>query len=456
MKLAHTTVSRRRFLASTAGAASFSILPGRSSGDNATTPNSALNIAFIGMGNQITAPMKVILAQGHNAVAFCDVDERQIRKTKAARGNRVAKAKEYADYRKLLEKEKSVDAVVIATPDHWHASICKAAMEAGKHVYCEKPLTHTIGEARMLRELTRRSKVVTQMGNQGSASGNMRRSIELIEAGIFGQITDIYVWHDDRPWAGAIPDLDKADPVPDGLNWDFWCGPARVRPYKNGLYHPRRWRDWLAYGNGFLGDFCCHAFNMPMRVLKLEYPERIEVKGTKLAHECYPDSCRVRYRFPARGNLSALTIHVYDGGMYPEEGELDVLQPTWKSRPRHGCLLQGERGALSVGLWNKDGYIKMNDEERFSGAGKHELAKTVPQRLPRVDGHVVEWLDAIKGGPQTFSDFETGGHLTEIGLAGIVALRLGKDIDWDGPNMQIAGSSEADPIVHRNDREEWL
>jgi predicted dehydrogenase len=456
MTLKTSVTSRRHFLATAGGAASFLILPSGTFGANGTSPNNKLDVAFIGMGSQIQGHVRDILAQGHNVVAFCDVDENQTAASKARHGDPVAKVNVYTDYRTLFEKETSLDAVVVATPDHWHAPICKMAIEAKKHVYCEKPLTHTIAEARMLRDLSRQSKVVTQTGNQGSASSNLRRSIELIEAGLFGQITNIHIWHCDHPWPGDTAKLDQADPVPKGLNWDFWCGPSKVRPYKKDVYHPFNWRGWFDYGNGFIGDFCCHAFNMPVRALKLEYPERIEIKGTKLGHECYPASSRIRYHFAARGDLSPVTIHVYDGGMYPENGELDNLLTTFGSRPRVGCLLTGEKGQLSAGLWNSDCYVKMNDEKKFRGAGKHELAMAVPQRLPRVSSHMNEWLDAIYGGPKPFSDFDLGGHLTEIGLAGNVALRLQKNIEWDGPNMKVMDSLEADAFVNKKNRTEWL
>lgn len=451
-----TRISRRHFLASTAGAVSFSVLPSGSFGADGTSPTSKLDIAFIGMGSQIQGRMSELLSLGHNAAALCDVDENQIAKSRAKHGDAAAKATAYTDYRRLFEKETSLDAVVIATPDHWHATICRLALQAKKHVYCEKPLTHTIAESRRLRELSRQSDVVTQTGNQGSASPNLRRSIELIEAGIFGQITDIYIWHPVHAWAGDQARLDQSDPIPKGLNWDFWCGPSKVRPYKQGVYHPHHWRSWFDYGNGFVGDFCCHAFNMPVRALKLEYPDRIAIKGTKLGYDCYPASSRIRYRFPARGDLAPVTMHVYDGGLYPEHGELDVLLPTFGKRPRVGCLLVGEKGHLSAGLWNSDCYVKMKDEQKFRGAGTHPLAQTIPQRLPRVSSHIQEWVDAIQGGPKPFADFDLGGHLTEIGLAGNVALRLQKDIEWDGPNMKVVASKEADPFVHKTNREQWL
>ncbi len=445
-------LSRRSFLSSTGCAlAAPLILP---TGARGAPANEKLNIGFIGMGGRIQGLVKHLLGRGHNAAAFCDVD---LPRTAAAQKRfKTPKAGAYQDYRELFDKEKSLDAVVISTPDHWHAPIIKRALEAGKHIFCEKPLTHTVAEAREMRELSRKSKVITQTGNQGSASANLRRSIELIEAGLFGQITDIHIWHCPHPWPGDTPNLDQADPIPDGFNWDFWCGPSKVRPYKKGVYHPFKWRGWFDYGNGFVGDFCCHAFNMPVRALKLEYPNRIEVVGTKLGHDCYPASSRIRYRFPARGKLGPVTVHVYDGGMYPENGELDVLLPTFGKRPRVGCLLIGEKGHLSAGLWNTECYVKLSEDKKFLHANKHEAAKAIPERIPRSPGHMDEWVDAIYGKAKTFSNFNFGGHLTEIGLAGNVALRMQCDIEWDGENMCVPGAPEANRYVRKKNREKWL
>ncbi len=447
-----TGVSRRHFLL-TAGAtvAAPLLLPASA---RSAPAGEKLSVAYVGMGGRIQGLVKHLVNRGHQAAAFCDVD---LPRTDAAKKRFSSpQARAYQDYRELFDKEKTVDAVVVSTPDHWHAPIVKRAMEAGKHVFCEKPLTHTIAEARELRELARKSKVITQTGNQGSASANLRRSIELIEAGLLGEIRDVHIWHCPHGWPGDTPNLEQADPIPAGFNWDFWCGPSRVRPYKKGVYHPFKWRGWFDYGNGFVGDFCCHAFNMPVRALKLEYPSRIEVVGTKLGYDCYPASSRIRYRFPARGELAPVTIHVYDGGMYPENGELDVLLPTFGKRPRVGCLLIGEKGHLSAGLWNTECYVKLNDDKKFLGANKHEAAKAVPERIPRSAGHMDEWVNAIKGGPATYSDFDFGGHLTEIGLAGNVALRMQRDIDWDGRNMCVPSVPEAGRFVRKVNREKWL
>jgi predicted dehydrogenase len=453
-KSKHRPCSRRNFisLGSRALAAPL-ILPSASRGANA---NEKLNIAFIGMGGQIQGHVRNLTRMGHQAVAFCDVDSRQISASRKRHGEVGAKARVYEDYRKLFEQESTLDAVVVATPDHWHLPVCKAAFAAGKHIYCEKPLTHSVAEARELRELTRRSKLVTQTGNQGSASGNLRRSMELIQSGLLGQVTDIHIWHNDHAWPGDTPNVDQADPVPRELNWDFWCGPAALRPYKKGVYHPAKWRGWFDYGNGFVGDFCCHAFNMPVRALDLDYPDRIEVTGTELGHDCYPKTSRIRYHFPARGDRGPVRLSVYDGGVYPDEGELDALIGTFGQRPRVGCLLIGEKGQLSAGLWNSDCYVKLTDDAKFVGWAKHEAAKAVPESLPRVKGHMNEWVDAIYGGPKTFADFDLGGHLTELGLAGNVALRMQQDIPWDGVKMQVPGMPEADRFIRTTNREHWL
>ena len=223
--------------------------------------------------------MRGLLSCGANLVALCDPDPAQIEKARAdartSGGAATKDAKAYEDYRKLLDDAASFDAVLIATPDHWHAPLCKAFMKIGKHVYCEKPLTHSVAEARELRELARGSKVVTQMGNQGSASASLRRCTEIIKAGALGQIREIYQWG-----IGVTANEGSADgrrSRPAGFNWDLWVGPSAMRPFKKDVYHPFRWRGWFDFGNGGLADFCCHAINLPMRALDLGYPERLVV-----------------------------------------------------------------------------------------------------------------------------------------------------------------------------------
>ncbi len=447
-----TSSTRRHFLA-TAG--STLILPHLSRGKTRLPASERLSVAAIGMGGQIQGHVRTLLDRGHHVAAFCDVDEKQIQSSQKNHKAAADKIKTYGDYRVLLEKEKSLDAVVIATPDHWHAPICRAAMAAGKHVYCEKPLTHTLGEARQLRELSRASKVVTQTGNQGSASPNIRRSMELIAAGLFGPITDVHVWH---PGLSAPYGTDRpaqGDPVPAGLDWDFWLGPAPVRPYKKEIYHPARWRAWYDFGNGTLGDFCCHSFNLPVRALDLDYPDRISVTGKKMGKESFPIDCTTSYHFPAKGKRGPVMMHFHVGDGLPQNLVQD-LAGTFGKLPRVGCILQGTKGQLSAGLWNSQCYVRLKDEAKFRGADNHEAAKAIPETIPRSKGHMDEWLDACRGQGKVFADFDFGGHLTEIGLAGIVALRLQREIPWDGPNMNVPGLPEADRYIRKEDRPKYL
>ncbi len=420
--------------------------------------NQKLNIAFIGMGGQIQGHVSTALQLGHNVVAFCDVDPNQIAASQARHAEKAGQVKAYTDYRQLLEKEKTLDAVVIATPDHWHAAICTAAIKAGLHVYCEKPLTRTIAESRALRELSRRSKVITQTGNQGSASSNLRRSIELIQAGLFGDIHNVHVWHPvlGSPYGTSRPA--GADPVPEGLNWDFWCGPSPLRPYKTDIYHPVSWRAWYDFGNGSIGDFCCHSFNMPVRALKLGYPTRVEISHvSKGGLESYPEAVTHTFRFPAEGNRAAVNLIYYTGGQdMPPKELMDQVVGTFGSIPRVGAIVEAENGLLSAGLWNSQCYIKLNGEKKFVGHEKHPEAVKVAQSLQRAPGHFQEWTDAILGTGTTFSPFEFGGHLTEIGLSGTVALQLQRNLDWDGAAMKAKGVPEADALVRQPARTQWL
>lgn len=444
-------MKRRTFLAAVAAAPVF--VPSTVFG-----ANKKLNIAFIGMGGQIQGHVKNALQLGHNVAAFCDVDLNQIAGSQARHRAQAGEVKAYTDYRQLLEKEKSLDAVVIATPDHWHAPICTAAMRADRHVYCEKPLTHTIAEARALRELSRQSNVVTQTGNQGSASSNLRRSIELIQSGLLGQISNVHVWHPAHGWPNGVPRPAGSDAVPKGLNWDFWCGPSPVRPYKADIYHPAKWRGWFDFGNGSLGDFCCHSFNMPVRALNLGYPSRVEISNVKKAGmESYAQAVTHTFYFPAQGNRAAVNLIYYTGGEdMPPKQLTDQLVGTFGSIPRVGAIVEGEYGLLSAGLWNSQCYIKMKGDKKFAGHANHPEAIKVQQSLPRVRGHFQEWTDAILENGKTFAPFEIGGHLTEIGLSGIVALRLQRNLEWDGQMMRAKGMPEADALVRKQNRTQWL
>ena len=420
---------------------------------NYKSPNDKLAIGCIGLGNQMHGVMNELVNFQQDIVAICDVDAHQIDGIR----NLAGKAKAYRDFRELLEHDKSVDAVAIATPDHWHATISTAAIKAGKHVYCEKPLTHTVAEARQLSHLAKHSKVATQTGNQGSGSSNFRRSIELIQAGVLGPVREIHIWHPPHGWPCGVVRPDGADPIPEGLDWNFWIGPAPMRPYKREVYHPIKWRGWYDFGGGSLSDFACHSFSMPVRALDLDYPTRIEVSGEGLGMESFPKSCRIDFSFPARGNRAPVSIHFHTGGEMPQSDVMEGVAASFNGIPRTGCLLLGDKGTLSAGLWNNECSLKMKGEPEFEPAANHPAAKDVPRSLPRApkDRHVLEWIEACKGNGKTFSPFEFGGHVTEIGAAGLIALRLGRNIEWNGHAMKAKGEPTAAALVNPPHRKDW-
>jgi predicted dehydrogenase len=451
-------MNRRHFIYTSALAAgALAGLPACLAGVNYKSPNGKLAIACIGLGRQMHSVMNELINFQQDIVAICDVDAHQIDGMRKSFERTAGKAKAYHDFRQLLERETSVDAVAVATPDHWHATVCTAAIHAGKHVYCEKPLTHTIGEARRLETLAKHSTVATQTGNQGSGSSNFRRSIELIQADVFGPIRDIHIWHPPHAWPCGVDRPAGADAIPKGFDWNFWVGPAPMRPYKRDIYHPVNWRGWYDFGGGSLADFTCHAFSMPARALDLDYPNRINVSGDWLGQESFPKSCRIDFFFPARGKRASVAIHFHTGGEMPGSDVTEGMAQTFNEIPRTGCLLLGDQGTLSAGLWNNECYLKMKGEPDYQPAANHDAARAVPQTLPRApqDRHVLEWIEACKGNGKTFSPFEFGGHVTEIGAAGLVALRLGRDIDWNGKAMKAKGESGAAALLDPQPRLGW-
>ena len=425
----------------------------------AAAANSKLNVALVGAGGQGRYDMKSLLATHQRIVAICDLDEAQIAAAQD-RGDNAVGAKPYADYRRLLDDAHSFDAVIIATPDHWHAPLCKAFIKAGKHVYCEKPLTRTLAEARELRELVRGNpKVVTQLGNQGSADSSHRRSVELIRAGVLGQVREVHAWLGNRGLGADRPAGE--DPIPRGFHWDFWCGPSPYRPFKDGLYHPSTWRNWFDFGGGPLADFTCHIFNTALRALDLTYATRIEVAGEGLAKESYALSTHLQMHFPARRqrdserDLDPVIVHWYDGGRRPDDGLLKDVLAIFPKPPEHGCLVIGEKGIIFTNAWSSDARIKLKDDPALVDINAHEPTKAIPITLPRNVGHMQEWVNAIKGQGRTSSDFDFGGHLTEIGLAGVMAIRLGHEIQWDGAGLK-ADDPRADQIITPQYRRAWM
>jgi predicted dehydrogenase len=446
------TLTRRRFNATTSLAAiSAAIVPRPLLG--AQAPSNKLDIAAIGVGGMGGANLKA--CEGENIVALCDVDTVYAAETIA----RYPQAKVYRDYREMLDKEKDVDAVVIATPDHTHAVITMAALQAGKHVYCQKPLTHTIREARTITEAARRHKVVTQMGNQGHSYESMRVLKEWLDDGAIGKVREVHAWTDrpvgGDPWSDFAQMARPRDTpaVPETLDWDLWLGPAPFRPY-HPEYHPTKWRAWLDFGTGALGDMGCHILDPAFWALELGAPTCVEATSThwepEVAAETFPRASIVRYEFPERGKRPAVKLTWSDGRLLPPIPP--ALEPG-RALPGSGALLIGDKGTILHGSHGADG-VRLIPEKRM------QEYKRPPKKLRRVtEGHEGDWIRACKEGPggtPPCSTFEYGGALTEMVLLGMVAIRL-KDqrLLWDSKGLRFTNSEKANELLHSPYREGW-
>lgn len=447
--------SRRRFLGLSARAIGAATLGGpvllRGSAASAAA-NERLNLAVVGCGGMGRAVTGWLLGSGQvNLVALCDPDAAEIDKARAEAREAGVRARAYEDYRRLLDDAASFDGVLIATPDHWHAPLCEAFLEARKHVYCEKPLTHSVSEARRIREVARRSRVATQMGNQGSASESMRRCVEVIRAGALGQVREIYHW---GIGVGANEgNAPGADPIPARFNWDLWVGPSAMRPFKAGAYHAYNWRNWFDFGSGGLGDFCCHAMNLPVRAFDLGYPQRL-VLNLRDGRQA-PGKAAVEFHFGARRGRPPIVLH-WMAGERPPGDAVRPLREVFEGRNPDGLLILGERGWIHTSHWNTDGLIRLQGERGPSRVTDHDGTRSIARSLPRTPSHTDEWLSACRGTGRTFSDFDTAGKLTEIGLAGVVAVRAGKSLEWDGERMRARNAPEANRFIRRRPRTKWL
>ena len=466
-----TRLTRRELLAtaSAVGAGTFAaplIVPSRVFG--ATAPSNRLNIAAVGTGGRCRHLMTEILRQGENLVALCDVDQRSIdtaRKTLSGKvegaTEAMANAHVYGDYRKLLDEEKSLDGVVIAIGSRWHAPISVRFMKAGKHVYCEKPLVRRIAETRELIDLVPKCKVITQTGTHGGSGTAFRRTMEIIQAGLLGQIEHLYLWSD---YCGVFPPSHDRppgeDPVPAGLNWDFWLGPCPWRPFKAKTYLPGciRAQNWLDFCNGMLSGQGAHTFQLPVQALKLAEPVRVTAELPEPLKETYVSRGCFRFEYAARDGLAPVTLWWGDGGKYPPEEVTADLKTVKGSIPNTGCLFVGQRGQLLTTGWGAAGIMKLQGDKGWRGVLDHEAAKKVPVTLPRVpgDNHMHEWLRACKGGPRTFTNFDVGARVAAAYLPGILSLRLGRPIEWDARNMKVPGAPEADQWIQKAYRTKWL
>ena len=489
-------ISRRHFLYYSALAAGATALTGYAQPKpRLPSANDKLNIGVVGVTGK--GGSDTTCCASENIIALCDVDE------KAAAGPRqkYPKATFYKDFRKMLETEKSLDAVVVSTPDHLHATIASMAIRMGKHVYCQKPLTQTIYEARLLRQLAKEYNVATQMGNQGSAENGLRRAVEVVQAGFIGPVRQVYVWSNRPIWPQGMDRPAGEDPVPANLDWDLWLGPAPWRPFKleraesaeaetpskskskskrktrRGVYLPFNWRGWQDFGTGALGDMACHTVNMPFRALKLGYPVEVEAECSGINRETYPLKSKIRFEFPARDGQPPVTFWWFDGGNAkadspyrhdgnnkpPKEVTADV-EALMDKIPGSGCLLLGDKGTLfSPSDYGAQFFVKLKDEKEFVDSNVHEGVKAIAQAIPRntFQGasadvrHHLEWIAACKGGKPGYSNFDIAAYLTEIILLGCVALRAGKKLEWDGPQMLAPNAPEAAHLIRREPRKGW-
>jgi hypothetical protein len=446
------TLSRRQFASTSALAAlSAAIVPSRVLGKDA--PSNKLRIAAVGVGGMGAANLKA--CEGEEIVALCDVDSAYAAKTFAL----YPKATVYTDYRIMLEKEKGIDAVVIATPDHTHAVITMAAMQAGKHVFCQKPLTHTVLEARKITEAARRYGVVTQMGNQGHSYESMRLLKEWLDDGAIGDVTEVHAWTDrpvgGDPWSDFAQMAQPKDtpPVPETLDWDLWLGPVPFRPY-HPEYHPTKWRAWIDFGTGPLGDMGCHILDPAFWALELGPPRTVEATSTHyepaVASQTFPRASIVRYLFPARGSRPPVKLTWYDGRLLPPIPE--ELEPG-RALPASGALLVGSRGKILHGSHGADG-VRLIPETRM------REYKRPPKTLRRVtEGHEGDWIRACKEGPggvPPCSPFAYGGALTEMVLLGMAAIRL-KDqrLEWESASLRFTNNEKANELLHIRYRDGW-
>ncbi|WP_425613448.1 Gfo/Idh/MocA family protein [Anatilimnocola sp. NA78] len=438
-------VSRRKFLQTAAVASTFTLgAPAFLRGQNL---NSKLNLAIIGCGGRGGSNLSSVKSE--NIVGLCDVSASTVDRA----GQQFAGANKFTDFRRLYDRAKEFDAVVVSTCEHTHAFATLPALQLGKHVYCEKPLTHSIWEARVIREAAAKAKVVTQMGTQIHAGDNYRRVVELIQTGAIGPVREAHVWVS-RAWGRQSPEESAAhkdivsvmerpagsSPVPAGLDWDLWLGPAPERPFHDVYYPGPKWYRWWDFGSGTMSDLGSHWNDLPFWALKLKTPRTIEASGPPPHAELAPASMQATYEYDAREDMPAVKLTWYQGVNKPKIWTENGI-PQWGN----GVLFIGDKGML---LSDYGKYVLLPEKD-FAGF------KPPEPFIPKSIGHHQEWLEACRTGGPTTCNFEYAGWLTEANHLGNVAYRTGKKIEWDSVNMKAKGCPEADPIIRREYRAGW-
>lgn len=446
-------LSRRQFVAkSMTAAAGIQFLTKPVFGKNA--PSNKLNLAGIGIGGMGKTNLKN--CETENIVALCDVDPVFSEPVRAAYPD----ARFYIDYREMLNKEKDLDGVVVATPDHTHAVITQDVLDRNLHVYCQKPLTHSVHEARVLTEAAaRQPHIQTQMGNQGRSTETIRLIKEWIDAGVIGNVTEVHAWTN-RPVGGNPWDTypiqgrpEETPPVPEGMDWDLWLGPAKPRPY-HPIYHPLSWRGFYDFGTGSLGDMGCHILDPSFYALQLGAPSMVEATSTHweehVESETFPRASMVRYHFPARKGMPPVKLTWMDGRLIPFRPD---CIPNDENIPDSGAFLIGDEGVILHGSHGGRG-IKIFPESRR----KSFMANRPPKTIPRVKGtHESDWIRACKDGDAACSSFDYGGALTEMVLLGVLAIRIpNQRLEWDSQSMKFSNNEEATGLVNPPYRDSWV
>jgi len=444
-----TGLSRREFLgAAGAAAATFLVVPRHAvAASGKTPPSDKVNIAGIGVGGQGGGDVRG-MAGGNNIVALADVDSNKAGKI----FGEFSDAKKYKDFRKMLdEMEKSIDAVVIGTPDHTHAVTAIAAMKRKKHVYCEKPLAHSVAEVRAMMKAAKQFNVVTQMGNQGHSSDSIRLLVEWIQDGAIGKVEKIDLGCSAVNSAlGALEKAKAGEPVPDTLDWDLWLGPAQQRPYSSTI-HPYNWRGWVPFGNGTIGDWTCHVIDPVFWAFDLGSPTSItaEVKDydPKTQGDAFPKGDQIIFEFPAKGRRGPITLHWYSGSeKIPQAKELEA----GRNGVDTGAYVYGDKGVIMYGSHGAGGV-------RIIPEAKMKEYKQPGQKIPRVrGGHGGDFIQAIREGRKAGSDFSYGGPLTEIAMLGVIALKMsGTKLIWDGVNAKFTNNAAANAYLNPPYRNGW-
>jgi len=462
--------NRRQFMTTAASAAvATTILPRHVlGGPGFVAPSDKVNVAIIGVGGQGRGNMRALFHENDcQIIAIADPCEEWDLTPfyyggKAGRGPAKAEIEEtyraktpnyacavYEDFRVMLEKEKAIDAVLVATPDHSHAYISVLAMKAGKHVYCEKPLTHDIWEARTVAKVAKETGVATQMGNQGRSTEGHRQTAEWIWDGAIGAVREVHGWGGSSPFATGRGRPQGTPEVPPGLNWDLWLGPREWRPY-HPAYAPFGWRGYWAFGGGALPDLAIHHLDPAFNALALDTPQTVEATASGgVDAEVVAFGMLVTWRFGARGKMGPVSVHWYDGGLRPPTPPgVDPDDPRQRlGEGNSGIIFVGDKGIITCAGWS--------GMPRLLPIELHREYQRPAKTLPRVEGHHADWLQACKGGTPASGNFDYGARLCEFIMLGNVALRAQKVIKWDGPGMKVVNAPEADRYLKEPYRAGW-